>query len=314
MRPSDSTAKWVSPRSMPITGRPAGSGHPAGLDHETSEVPPGRVLDHRHAGGSDGRARDQRTGTSPIFGQAQLPARSDLEPGVGGEPDRLPAVLAGPEPRRPIFGPFRLPRPRRRSSGTPRSGPLVPAGAPPRTPRQPCSLRAGLRRGQPRGHLRVGEVRHPGRMRLLPGAQPVVEHDPCASERPGERGALTRRRVEAVVYRSRILRSSLRFMAEYRTFALTGIVSLFNCSPSAGLGIRGIGEERGVTARRRALAGSSRRTAASVTSSGWTGRRSRRYLPRRPGAGRWPAGAAASSCRAPGRGCPPRCIQRLRCR
>jgi RND superfamily putative drug exporter len=49
---------------------------------------------------------------------------------------------------------------------------------------QPRPLRSGLRRGQPRRQLRVGEVRPPGRMRLLPGAQRVVEHHPGAAERP----------------------------------------------------------------------------------------------------------------------------------
>src|SRR5690349_6315981 len=51
-----------------------------------------------------------------------------------------------------------------------------------------------------------------------------------------------------------------------------------------------------------------------LTSSRWSARRSPRCPPRRPGAGRWPAGAAASSCRAPGRGCPPRCSRRRRSR
>ena len=99
--PSDRTAKCASPRSIPISVRPSrAAARPAGLDHERGEVPARRVLDHRH------RGRLGRQGPGPAdrhvadLRQAQLPARGDLEAGVGGEPDRLPVVLAGPEPGR----------------------------------------------------------------------------------------------------------------------------------------------------------------------------------------------------------------------
>src|SRR6266567_2896100 len=52
-------------------------------------------------------------------------------------------------------------------------------------------------------------------MRVLPGAQRVVEDDPRASERPGQRGTLTRRRVEAVVIPELHPLSIVGFMAGY---------------------------------------------------------------------------------------------------
>src|SRR6202043_2028607 len=44
----------------------------------------------------------------PDLRQAQFPAGQHLEPGVGREPDRLPAVLPGPEPGRPGLWPLAL--------------------------------------------------------------------------------------------------------------------------------------------------------------------------------------------------------------
>ncbi len=82
-------------------GEPGGVCRRAGLHHERGEVPARRVLDH----GDAGRGRGQVAGPADLhvadLRQAQPPVGEDLEPGVGGEPDRLPAVLAGPEPGRP---------------------------------------------------------------------------------------------------------------------------------------------------------------------------------------------------------------------
>ena len=44
-----------------------------------------------------------------------------------------------------------------------------------------------------------GSVGQSGRVRVLPGGQRVVEHDPGAAERPGEGLTLARRGVETVV-------------------------------------------------------------------------------------------------------------------
>jgi len=80
------------------------------LDDERGEVPSGRVPDHRDRGG----LRRQRPGPAhrhlPDLRQGQLPARRDPEPGVAGEPDRLPAILAGPKPQRGHLRPLSLAR------------------------------------------------------------------------------------------------------------------------------------------------------------------------------------------------------------
>ena len=192
-RPSDSTAKWVRPRSMPITGPVPGRADGSGLDDETGEVPARGIPDH----GDAGRDRRQVAGPAdrhvPDPGQPQLPAGQHLEPGVGREPDRLPVILAGLEARRPGLRAFPLPGDRREEIPVRRvqvrqgllehhSGNLA----------QPCPPRGGLRCGQPGRQLAVGEVGLPGRMRLLPGAEPVVEHHPRAPERPRQGITLAR--------------------------------------------------------------------------------------------------------------------------
>ena len=162
-----------------------------GLDHERREVPARRVPDHRHAGRlARQRPRPPHRNVADLR-QPQPPVRQDLEPRVGGEPDSLPPVLAGPQPGRP--DPLGL-------ALTLKRGEKVPVG---RVQvgqrllehhrghlRQPLPLRRLLGRGQPRRQLRVGEVRPPGLVRVLPGTQPVVEHHPRAAERPRQRRTL----------------------------------------------------------------------------------------------------------------------------
>jgi hypothetical protein len=81
----------------------------ADLDDETGEVPPGSIPYHRH------RRRHARQPPRPAhrhvpdLGQPQLAAGGDREPGVAGEPDGLPPVLARPEPGQPGLRPFRSP-------------------------------------------------------------------------------------------------------------------------------------------------------------------------------------------------------------
>src|SRR5262249_10936270 len=75
--------------------------------------------------------------------------------------------------------------------------------------------RGGLGRGQPRRQLRVGDIREPGLMRLLPGGQRVVEHHPCAAERPGQRLLLPWRRVETVTVPKTHIETIFDFMIKY---------------------------------------------------------------------------------------------------
>ena len=88
----------------------------------------------------------------PDLGQAQLPAGQHLEPGAGGEPDGLPAVLAEPGPAG--LGVFGRRRRRRRCSGTRRSGPPGPAGVPRQICHRAGPAPGGRGRGQPRRQVR----------------------------------------------------------------------------------------------------------------------------------------------------------------
>src|SRR5437016_1987525 len=98
-RPSDSTAKWVSEPQINAEHWPScGQGTRVGLHNKAREVPVCGVFDHRDRG----RLGWQRPGPPQRhvadLGQPQLTVGQYLEPGVGGEPDGLPMVLAGPEP------------------------------------------------------------------------------------------------------------------------------------------------------------------------------------------------------------------------
>ena len=72
-RPSDKSAKWVRPRSIPAACCICGNG--SGVAHTT------KLAKYRPAAstitvildGAAGRARDQRTVTSPIFGSRSFP-------------------------------------------------------------------------------------------------------------------------------------------------------------------------------------------------------------------------------------------------
>ena len=201
-RASRSSGRPTGPRSGSDPGRcrppaPARAGCPARSRRRTeAKYRPAASRITVTLDGSDGSVRDQRTGTSPIFGSRSFPP-GYLEPGVGGEPDRLPVVLRDRNRGGPIFGPFRVPLTRRRSSGRRRSGPPAPAAGPPPTPR-PATPAPGWPSPRSAGPTAPRRRHTAARPRgLLPGAQPVVEHHPRAPERPRQRNALTRRRVEA---------------------------------------------------------------------------------------------------------------------
>ena len=77
-RPSDSTAKWVSPRSMPTTGSVPGSAPGAASTTKLAKYRPAESRITVTLDGPDGSSRDQRTGTSPIFGSRSFPSGSTL--------------------------------------------------------------------------------------------------------------------------------------------------------------------------------------------------------------------------------------------
>jgi hypothetical protein len=72
-RPSDRTAKCVRPRSLPISESDAGSGSSPASTAKLAKYRPVASTITVTLVGSDGRSRDQRTGTSPIFGSRSFP-------------------------------------------------------------------------------------------------------------------------------------------------------------------------------------------------------------------------------------------------
>ena len=72
-RPSDRTAKCVSPRSIPASESDAGSGSSPASTTKLAKYRPAASMITVTLDGSDGRSRDQRTGTSPIFGSRSFP-------------------------------------------------------------------------------------------------------------------------------------------------------------------------------------------------------------------------------------------------
>ena len=121
--------------------------------------------------GSDGNSRDHATFNSPTFATYNLPLeRSENPLRVSRIVCRL--SLRDRNLGAPILRPFRFP--------------------------DSESLRPHLRvRDHPPLHVGVRDP-HPRRIRVLPSAQCIVEHHPCASERPGQHVLLTRRRIHAV--------------------------------------------------------------------------------------------------------------------
>jgi hypothetical protein len=149
--PSDRTAKWVSPKSMP-TSRPAsGSGSSAVCTTKLAKYRPAASMITVTLDGADGRGRDQRTGTSPIFGRRSLPfgrilnralavnriaCRRSLRDLNLGRP--LPGAVVPSARRRSIPA---APCGSRRTAGRPRSGPRGPAAGSPRRPRRAMPAR-----------------------------------------------------------------------------------------------------------------------------------------------------------------------------
>ena len=112
LRPSDRTAKWISPRSIPTSEPEAGSGSwPASTTNEAKYRPAASRITVTDDG-PDGRGRDHRTGTSPIFGRRRLPFGRTLNRALAV--NRIPwrvslRDLNRGSPASLGFGPFRPP-------------------------------------------------------------------------------------------------------------------------------------------------------------------------------------------------------------
>ena len=188
MRPSDSTAKWVSPRSMPITGPASGRAPGPVSTTKLAKYRPAESLITVTLDGSDGSGRDHRTGTSPILGRRSFPLGSTLNRALAVNRIACRWSLRDLNRGGPIFGPFRFPvteakKFRYAVFRSARDCWSTTAETSPSQARSGVALAAVSRADS----SPVGEVRLPGRVRLLPGAQPVVEHHPRAAERPRQR-------------------------------------------------------------------------------------------------------------------------------
>src|SRR5579859_718113 len=76
--PSDSTAKWVSPRSMPTCASTSGNGAGAACTTNEAKYRPAASRITVTDDGAAGRVRDQRTSRSPIFGNRSRPLSQTL--------------------------------------------------------------------------------------------------------------------------------------------------------------------------------------------------------------------------------------------
>ena len=119
------------------------------------------------ADGTDGSARDQLDLQVPDLRHVQ-PVPVEGEP-VAGEPDRLPVILPGPEPRMSDLAAFPLPGQGVEPVPVGAAGVLACLHQRHRPDlAQPCPLRGGLgERDDAALHLSVGDLL-PGRVRLFP--------------------------------------------------------------------------------------------------------------------------------------------------
>jgi hypothetical protein len=108
-RPSDKTAKCDSPRSMP-TVEPA-EGRAAAVVSMTklAKYRPAESMITVTLDGSDGKGRDQRTGTSPIFGSRSFPLGSTLNRALAVNRTACRWFLRDRNRGLATFGPLRFP-------------------------------------------------------------------------------------------------------------------------------------------------------------------------------------------------------------
>ena len=107
--PSSMTAKWPRPRSIPQSRAAAGSGDGSvSITNEAKNLPAASrttVTDD----GTDGSGRDQRTGTSPIFGRRSRPLSSTLNRALAVNRTACRRSFRDRNRGGATFGPFRFP-------------------------------------------------------------------------------------------------------------------------------------------------------------------------------------------------------------
>src|SRR5207247_1449910 len=105
--PSDRTAKWVSPRSMPTAGPVAGRERGPASTTKLAKYRPAASLITVTLDGRDGSGRDQRTGTSPILGSRSFPLGSTLNRAL--RVNRIACRVSLRDRNLGLPGPFRSP-------------------------------------------------------------------------------------------------------------------------------------------------------------------------------------------------------------
>jgi len=108
-RPSDRTAKWVSPRSIPVSVPASGSGSAAACTTKLAKYRPAASMITVTDDGCDGRSRDQRTGTSPIFGSRSFPPAQTLNRALAVNRTACLRSLRDRNRGAATRGPFRVP-------------------------------------------------------------------------------------------------------------------------------------------------------------------------------------------------------------
>ena len=173
-RPSDSTAKCVSPRSIPTSRDDDGSGESGTSTTNEAWYRPAASTVTVTLDGSPGSSRDQRTGTSPIPGSRSRPLGSTRNRAALVNRIDCAAVLASTGTAvRASLRPFRFPVTEAKKF---RYAVFASASACCKHHRrhlgQPRPLRGPLRRRQRLRQLRVGRVRLPSLAGLPGGRRP----------------------------------------------------------------------------------------------------------------------------------------------
>jgi hypothetical protein len=108
-RPSDRTAKCVSPRSIPASAPEGGSGSSAAWTTKLAKYRPAASLITVTLDGPAGRSRDQQTSTSPIFGRRSFPPAVTAKRALRVNRIACRRSLRDRNRGGPTLGPFRVP-------------------------------------------------------------------------------------------------------------------------------------------------------------------------------------------------------------
>jgi hypothetical protein len=109
LRPSDSTAKWARPRSIPVSAATTRSGSSPAWTTKLAKYRPAASRITVTDDGTAGSGRDQRTGTSPILGSRSFSPRVTAKRALRVNRMACRRSLRDRNLGGATFGPFRLP-------------------------------------------------------------------------------------------------------------------------------------------------------------------------------------------------------------